>query len=412
MLQGKHIIVGITGGIAAYKMAYGVRELRRAGAEVRVVMTPSATQFVSPLTFATLSQNKVYVNMFPLDSSTNTEDRTEHINLAMWADAMLIAPASANTIAKIANGIADNFLTTLALALRAPLLLAPAMDTDMYTNEVTQLNLARLKERGCFIIEPKEGELASGLVGLGRLPEVEEIINELDRILSGTKRDLGSMRILVTAGPTQEPIDPVRFIGNRSSGKMGFAVAQAASLRGASVTLVTGPTHLETPRNVVRVNVTTAEEMHDAVLNYFKNHDALVMAAAVADFTPAKVSSSKIKKTGAAEEGLTLRLQPTRDILSEVATSKQHQIVVGFAIETENELENARKKLASKKLDFIVINNPLQKGAGFGTDTNLVTILHADGRTESLPLMPKFDVAMIILDRIAALYESLKKDGS
>jgi len=401
MLNGKHIIVGITGGIAAYKMAYCVRELRRTGAEVRVVMTPSAAQFVTPLTFATLSGNEVVVHTFPPDTASGTDRRTAHIELGLWGDAMLIAPASANTIAKIAHGIADNFLTTLTLALRCPLILAPAMDADMWTNDATRENLARLKERGCFVIEPKEGPLASGLTGPGRLPEVEEILAELDAILSGLKSDLKGVKVLVTAGPTEEPVDPVRFIGNRSSGRMGFAIALAASRRGADVTLVSGPCELETPRNVERVDIVTAGEMREAVLMRLDAHDVLVMAAAVADFTPAKPTESKIKKSS--EGGLTLELKPTADILQEVASLKKGQVIVGFALETDDDAANARKKLSDKKLDFIVLNNPLTEGAGFGTTTNVVTFLYPDGRTKALPKMPKYDVAWRLLDRVAAI---------
>ncbi len=402
MLEGKHIIVGVTGGIAAYKSPLLVRELVRAGATVQVVMTPAATHFVTPLTLATLSRREVILDMFP-SAEQPAEQWTRHIELAVWGDLMVIAPATANTIAKIVCGMADNFLTSLVLALRCPLLVAPSMDGDMYANPVTQQNIARLRERGVGIIEPESGELASGLVGPGRLPDPSVIAESVSRVLAGTRKDLPGRRILVTAGPTYEPIDPVRFLGNRSSGKMGFALAAAAARRGAVVTLVSGPVHLPTPAGVHRIDVMTAREMHEAVMKEFDGTDVLIMAAAVADFTPATPSPAKIKREKVAGDSWTIACVKNPDILRAVGERKTRQILVGFALETEDELANAREKLTRKGLDLVVMNNPTVDGAGFGADTNVVTIIAPDGTAEQLPRKPKTDVADDILDRIARL---------
>jgi phosphopantothenoylcysteine decarboxylase/phosphopantothenate--cysteine ligase len=402
MLEGKHIILGVTGGIAAYKVPLVVRELVRAGAGVQVVMTPAATQFVTPLTFATLSHREVVLDMFPSPEQPATQ-WTKHIELAVWGDVMVIAPATANTIAKIVHGMADNFLTTLVLALRCPLIVAPSMDADMYRNVVTQQNVAWLRERGVTIIEPESGELASGLVGPGRLPEPAAIIGTVNSVLAGVKTDLAGKRILVTAGPTYEPIDPVRFLGNKSSGKMGFAIAAAAARRGAGVTLIAGPVQLPTPAGVRRLDVTTAREMHDAVLKEFDDTDALIMAAAVADFTPATVATTKIKRETVSGESWNIACVKNPDILRAATDRKKHQVMVGFALETTDELAHARRKLTEKQLDLVVMNNPNVEGAAFGADTNVVTLLTADGTTEQLPRKPKTDVAHDILDRIAHL---------
>jgi phosphopantothenoylcysteine decarboxylase/phosphopantothenate--cysteine ligase len=404
MLTGKHIILGVTGGIAAYKSAFLVRELVRGGAEVQVVMTRAATEFITPLTLGTLSRREVLIDMFPSAKDRPIGQWTRHIDLAMWADVMLIAPASANTIAKIAFGTADNFLTTLVLALRCPLLIAPAMDVDMYANEATQRNLTMLREMGVSIIGPETGELASGLSGPGRLAEVDKLVQALRHALSFGGRDLTDRKILVTAGPTYEPIDPVRFIGNRSSGKMGFALAVAGVQRGAEVTLVSGPVHLHTPRNVKRIDVETAEEMAGVVNREFLHSDVLIMAAAIADFSPRHAVQHKIRREGTNGETMTIALKRNPDILKDLSSKKSHQIVVGFALEMEDGLENARKKLASKHLDFIVLNNPMEDGAAFGADTNVVTLIAPGTDPEKLPRLPKIDVAHAILTRVAHLF--------
>ncbi|MEW6511275.1 MAG: bifunctional phosphopantothenoylcysteine decarboxylase/phosphopantothenate--cysteine ligase CoaBC [Bacteroidota bacterium] len=401
MFTGKRILLGVTGGIAAYKSALLVRELVRAGAEVQVIMTRAATQFITPLTMSTLSRREVVVEMFPASPEDPALQSTKHIELALWGDVMLIAPASANTIAKIAHGTADNFLTTLVLALRCPLAVAPAMDMDMYLNETTQRNVASLREVGCHIIDPEIGELASGLSGPGRLPEVDRLLDGVGKILAGAHRDLAGKNVLVTAGPTHEPIDPVRYVGNRSSGKMGFAMATAAAHRGANVTLIAGPVALRTPRSVRRIDVQTAREMAGAVEREFPSSQLLVMAAAVADFAPAHVAEQKIKRSGTG--GLTLELTPNPDILRSVAKRKKGQIVVGFALETEHGEEHARAKLKDKQLDLIVLNNPREEGAAFGADTNIVTLISPDGEPERLPQMAKIDVAHAILSRAAVL---------
>ncbi len=404
MMSGKHILLGVTGGIAAYKTAPLIREFVKAGAEVQVIMTRSATQFITPLTLSTLSKRPVIIEMFPPSPDQPTEHWTKHIELGLWADVMLIAPASANTTAKLAHGLADNFLTTLALALRCPLMLAPSMDVDMYRNEQTQRNLDALKEAGCHIIDPGEGELASGLEGPGRLPEVPVLFNAVGALLDKVHQDLRGKHVLVTAGPTQEPIDPVRYIGNRSSGKMGFAVANAAAQRGADVTLISGPVSIGTPRNTRRIDVGTAAEMQTEVLRAFGSTDLLVMAAAVADFAPARSFPGKIKREDVGAS-MTINLRRNADILGEVAAQRTHQVVVGFALETENGIQNAQHKLAAKKLDAIVLNNPQDNGAAFGSDTNVVSILTPDGSVEHLPKMSKFDVANELLDRVKPLLQ-------
>ena len=406
MLSGKHIILGVTGGIAAYKSALLVREFVRAGAEVQVVMTKAATHFITPLTLSTLSGREVLLEMFPVAPDRPTAQWTKHIDLGMWADIMLVAPASANTIAKIAHGFSDNFLTTLVLALRGPLVLSPAMDMDMWKNDSTQDNVERLRQLGCHVIPPEAGELASGLTGPGRLPDPDTIVRFVEGVLDRVHQDLRAKRILVTAGPTQEPIDPVRYVGNRSSGKMGFALASAASQRGAAVTLVSGPVSLQTPRNVRRIDVTTTEEMSAAVEQEFASIDVVLMAAAVADFKPAEPVTSKVKRESLKGDLLTLQLRKNPDILKRIAEKKTHQILVGFALETENEVENAKRKMEEKHLDIVVLNNPQEPGAGFGTDTNVVTIISGGADLEKLPCMTKFDVANEILNRIVPLLKS------
>ncbi len=402
MLRGKHIVLGVTGGIAAYKACYLLRELVHAGAEVKVIMTDAATKFVAPLTFSTLSNNPVATDLWASNQSTSSEIGTRHIDFANWADMLLIAPASAQTIAKLANGLSDNLLTITALACTRPILLAPTMDADMYLSSVTQENIARLKERGYFIIPTEKGEHASGLQGPGRLPEIAAIIDFVERIARKSHHDFRKKRILVTAGPTYEAIDPVRFISNRSSGKMGFAIANAAALRGATVTLVTGPVSLETPKNVARIDVESAQEMFKAVNDHGKKADAIIMAAAVADYAPENPARQKIKKR-AGSGTPNLRLITTPDILETLGKRKNGKLLVGFALETDNGLANAREKLKRKNLDLIVLNTLKQRKSVFGSDSNVVTIIDRKGKAEQFPEMPKFDVANTILDRIKDL---------
>jgi phosphopantothenoylcysteine decarboxylase/phosphopantothenate--cysteine ligase len=403
VLRGKHILVGVTGGIAAYKVCYLVRDLRKAGADVRVIMTEAAGRFVTPLTFSALSGHDVAGDLWTLNQSTGSDIGTQHIALANWAEVFVIAPASANSIAKMTYGLSDNLLTIVALASRCPIVLAPTMDADMYLNPVTQQNISMLQERGYVVVPPEEGDLASGLKGPGRLPELQIIIDTIERVLSTSAQDLKGKRILVTAGTTHEAIDPVRFIGNRSSGKMGFALANAAALRGAHVTLVTGPVQLETPRNVTRVDVESAEQMYEVVMAHAQKSDAVIMAAAVADFRPQTPAHNKIKKD-AGKKQFSLVLTETKDILFSLGQKKKKgTLLVGFALETQDELRNAQEKLKKKNLDLIVLNSLKDKGAGFGGDTNVVTIVDKRGKVEKLPLMSKFDVANEILNRLKKL---------
>jgi phosphopantothenoylcysteine decarboxylase/phosphopantothenate--cysteine ligase len=401
-MHGKHVLIGVTGGIAAYKVGYLVRDLAKSGAEVKVMMTEAGTRFVAPLTFSALSKNRVFTDLWTNDQSLDSDIGTQHINLANWADVLVIAPASANTISKLAFGISDNLLTTVSLATTRPILLAPTMDAEMYLNAVTQRNLVTLKERGYIIIPPTEGELASGLSGPGRLPEIKCIVETIEKVLNQLNRDLKKKRVLVTAGPTYEPIDPVRFIGNRSSGKMGFAVANAAAQRGAEVTLIAGPTHLETPRNVTRINVESAQEMLKTVLLHAKRTNAVIMAAAVSDYTPSKPAEHKIKKQKGSEE-LDLKLSTTEDILATLGRRKGKMVLVGFALETKDKLSGAKEKLRKKNLDLIVLNSFGKQNRVFGSDFNTVTIISRRGKVEKLSEMPKFDVANKILDKVKAI---------
>jgi len=401
--KDKHIIVGVTGGIAAYKTPLLVREIRKAGSEIRVVMTESAAEFVTPMTLSTLSGGEVIVNTFPDQKTSAVRAGVWHIDLAQWADIMVIVPATANTIAKLAHGYADNAVTALALSLRCPLLIAPSMDVDMWRHEATQRNITALKELGYHVLLPEEGQLASGLTGPGRLPELAIIMEAVERILQHANRDFRGKKILVTAGPTHEPIDPVRFIGNRSSGKMGHAIAVAAAQRGADVTLVSGPVAISTPKNVRRIDVETAQEMYNVVMRSLGSQDALIMAAAVSDFTPAVPMTRKIRKEEITGKKLSLELKPTKDILQAVSERKNEIVVVGFALETGKGLANAKDKLKRKNLDFIVLNNADEPGAGFGTETNIVTIISKNGRAKRLPKMLKYDVAHEILNRVARI---------
>ncbi len=402
-LKGRKLILGVTGSIAAYKAAELVRQCKKAGAEVQVLMTPDAARFITPLTLGTLSEREVLTEIFP-----NNEEGTwtKHVQLGLWADLFVVAPATAQTLAKMAHGFSDSMLTASVLAARCPLLVAPAMDHDMYLHPATQANLERLKSFGYAIMQPGYGALASGLVGHGRMPEPEEIvarIAEMVNTTAGTPTGGGVLtgkHVLVTAGPTREPIDPVRVITNHSTGSMGYAMAEAAAHHGARVTLISGPTALDTPPGIDRIDVTTAEEMHAAVQAHSEAH-LVIMAAAVADYTPIEPATSKLKKN---DEAMTIRLRRTPDILAALGQEKREgQMLVGFAMETDDGLANAQRKLVSKNLDWIVLNNVHEEGAGFGTGTNRVTLIHHSGHSEDLPRMPKRAVAEALLDRMLGL---------
>jgi phosphopantothenoylcysteine decarboxylase/phosphopantothenate--cysteine ligase len=400
VLQNKQIILGVTGGIAAYKAAMVCSQLVQGGALVDVVMTEAAQKFITPLTFQALTHRPVYTDIFDIPPGQNIP----HITLANTADLLLIAPATANTLAKIANGLADDLLAAIALATPAPLLLAPAMETDMWQHPSTQANLEKLRAWGATIVGPAEGRLASGEVGRGRMVEPEEIVSTA-RIALGRKGDLAGWRVVVTAGGTREAIDPVRFVSNHSSGKMGYAVAIAARDRGAKVTLITAAT-LPEPFGMEVVRVDSAAQMLAAVLQGTRQADLLVMAAAVADFRPQTVAGQKIKKKGDTE-GLTLEMVRNPDILAEVAAQKAAgagpQITVGFAAETEDLLANAQSKLERKKLDLIVANDVTASDAGFAVDTNRVALLSAGGAVKELPLLTKAEVAEVVLDEVKRL---------
>jgi len=395
VLTGKRILLGVTGSIAAYKAVELLRELMKREAEVQVVMTEAATRFVAPLTFETLSRQPVLLDMFTLAY----ESRIGHIAATARADLFVIAPVTANTIAKLAHGLADDFLTNIYLASRCPVLLAPAMDSDMYQHAAVQENLARLRQRGIHVVGPASGELASGLVGPGRLVEPAEIVEAIEKLLAPSG-DLTGEVVLVTAGPTREPLDPVRYISNRSSGKMGYAIAEAAAHRGARVVLVSGPTALDPPREAQLVPVETAQEMYEAVLAHLEAVTVVIKAAAVADYRPKQVAREKIKKDERVPE---VTLESTPDILAEIGKRKGRRILVGFAAETQDLVANARKKLQRKNLDLMVANDVSQPGAGFDADTNLVKILDAKGGVEELPLLPKAAVADRILERVVHL---------
>ena len=395
------VALGISGGIAAYKAAELLRILQERGVEVQVVMTRNACEFVTPLTFAALSGRKVITEMFgSLQGQANLESAIEHIAVAQSIDALVIAPATANVLAKMAHGIADDFLTTLCLATKAPLIAAPAMNVNMWENPATQKNVETLRARGVKVLPPDEGYLACGMTGAGRLTSVESIAHAVLATL-GLSDDLGGECVLVTAGPTQEPWDEVRYLSNMSSGKMGYALAEASRRRGARVVLVSGPTDLDPPAGVEVECVRTAEEMAQSVLRRFEQATVTLMAAAVADFRPAEVYSRKIKK----QDGTpTLKLEPTPDILAMIAARRRPgQVVVGFAAESENLLANAAAKLRDKALDFIVANDVLQPGAGFDSDTNIVTLVFPDGHSKPLQKMSKLLVAHRILDQVVAI---------
>ena len=394
MLAGKTIVLGVTGGIAAYKSAEIVRLLVKEGAVVRVIMTKNAQEFITPLTLQTLSGNPVATETFNLTQ----ESEIGHIRLADTADLILIAPATADVIAKLANGLADDLLSTVLLATTAPVLLAPAMNVHMYAHPLVQENMRKLAKYGYSFIEPTEGFLACGYEGKGRLADPGDIVEEVRSAL--TKKDMHNEHVIVTAGPNAEPIDPVRFITNRSTGKMGFAMARVAWRRGAEVTLVSGPTSLAPPRGVRFTGVRTAVEMQKAILDHYQTATMVVSAAAIADYRPARVAAQKIKKT---EGDLVIELARNPDILKELSSLKGDRLHVGFATETENVLENAVRKLQSKNLDMIVANDVTQEGAGFSHDTNIVTLIDRTERMETLPLMSKDEVAHAVYDRLLAL---------
>ena len=395
MMAGKKIVLGVCGGIAAYKAVEIVSRLKKAGASVQVIMTQGATKFVTPLTFRELSGNPVVHTMWDEPKTWNVE----HIAIASWADCFLLAPATANIIGKLAHGIADDMLSTTLLATTAPVILAPAMNTNMYLNPITQQNIEKLRGVGYRFIEPGTGSLACGTSGPGRLPEPVDIVRAVEEFLT-ENLDLSGKKILVTAGGTREPIDPVRFIGNRSSGKMGYALAEAAVQRGATVILISGPVHLPPPPGVTTIQVESARQMRDAVMAEFAECDIVIKAAAVADYRVSHQASHKIKKT---DDNLTLILEKNPDILAELGQLKKNQVLVGFAAETEDLIGHAADKLRRKKADMIVANDVSLPGAGFNCDTNVVKLLYKDGRVEELPKMSKKELAGLILDRIIVL---------
>ena len=400
MLKGKHILVGVTGGIAAYKTANIIRLLVKDGAEVKVLMTRNAKEFITPLTLATLSKNPVLTEFYDPQNG----DWNNHVEMGLWAELFLIAPATANSIAKMANGIADNLLLTTYLSSRCPVFIAPSMDMDMLNHSATIINIETLKAFGNIILEPSSGELASGLTGKGRMVEPEEIVMEIKNFLSKKKiyKPLKGRRFLINAGPTQEPIDPVRFISNYSSGKMGIALADQAAELGADVVLILGPVILKpTNKSVKLIDVKTAESMAEECISRFYDCDVAILSAAVADFTPEKAELKKIKK---ADNVLVLKLKPTIDIAATLGKRKKtSQILAGFALETDNEIENAKEKLVRKNMDIIVLNSLKESGAGFGHDTNKITIIDRDNNIDKFELKSKVEAAKDILDKIVTL---------
>lgn len=400
MLKGKKIVLGITGSIAAYKSCLIIRELIKAGAEVQVVITPAGKEFITPITLSALTQKPVISDFFSQRDGT----WHSHVALGLWADAMLIAPCTASTLGKMANGIADNMLITTYLSMKAPVFIAPAMDLDMYQHPTTQQNMERLKGFGNHIIEPASGFLASGLEGKGRMEEPERIVDFVDNVLSRKEEErceMSGKRILITAGPTYEKIDPVRFIGNYSSGKMGFALAEECADRGAEVTLIAGPVALKTTHpNIRRIDVESCEDMYQAATQVFPQQDAAILCAAVADFRPEHATDLKIKR---GKDDLVIRLKPTYDIAAELGHMKsEHQVLVGFALETNNEEANAQRKLEKKNLDFIVLNSLQNKGTCFQSDENQISIISRDGQ-QDYERKPKQDVASDIVDKLATL---------
>ncbi|OQP05298.1 bifunctional phosphopantothenoylcysteine decarboxylase/phosphopantothenate--cysteine ligase CoaBC [Geobacillus sp. 44B] len=401
MVYGKNILLCVTGGIAAYKAAALTSQLTQRGANVKVIMSEGACQFITPLTFQALSRNEVYVDTF----AEKNPAVIAHIDLADWADLVLVAPATANTIGKLANGIADNMITTTLLATKAPVWIAPAMNVHMYEHPAVQANIETLYRFGYRFIEPSEGYLACGYVGKGRLEEPEKIIKNIENYFSSANPLLKGKKVLVTAGPTREKLDPVRFFSNRSTGKMGYAIAEAAARFGAEVTLISGPTELEAPANVKTIRIESAQDMYEAVMERFPDVDIVIKSAAVADYRPKHVFAKKIKKQPG---DYIVEMERTIDILKTLGERKTSQILVGFAAETDHVEEYARQKLESKRLDMVVANNVTQEGAGFAGDTNVVTIFKRDGSVRSLPLMSKKQVAEEILKEIHQYIEAIR----
>lgn len=391
--MSKHIVLGITGGIAVYKILDVASRLRKLGYEMTTIMTKNACEFVNPLSFETITNNYVVTDTFERPKTWDVE----HIALAKKADCMLIAPATANIIGKVANGIADDMLSTTIMAARGKVIFAPAMNSAMYENPIVQENIAYLKDKGYQFIEPDSGWLACGDLGSGKLPAPERIVKEVTDLLEMSTRDLVGKHFLITAGPTIEAIDPMRYLTNHSSGKMGYAIAEAAARRGADVTLVSGPTQLSCPKGVKRIEVGSALEMYDAVHQYFEQADVVIKSAAVADFRPSQISSQKIKKNG---DHMILELVPNPDILKSLGERKTHQVLVGFAAETQNVIEYAKEKIKKKHLDFIVANNISVKDAGFKGDTNIVTLIDKEGRIMAYEKMSKSKLGHIILDKV------------
>ena len=402
------IALGVTGGVAAYKAAELVRRLQQEQIEVQVVMTRSAQEFVAPLTFAALTGQKVITGLFGNEAPANVESAIEHIAVAQRIDGLVIAPATADIIAKLAHGVADDFLTTLYLATTAPVVVAPAMNVNMWEHAATRENVRVLRDRGVHVVTPDEGYLACGMTGAGRLAGLDAIVEAVRETLR-IRHDLENETVLVTAGPTCEDLDPVRFLTNRSSGRMGFAVAEAAARRGAHVILISGPVSLETPAGITRVDVRTTEEMHRAVLANLDRATVVVMAAAVADYRPVVSHASKLKR---GTEHLSIELEPTADILADVSRHRGERVLIGFAAETEHVADHARRKLKEKAVDLIVANDVTAPGAGFDHDTNIVTIFRNDGREQSLPKLTKIQVAHRIFDEVVELRRSMNRVGS
>ncbi|MED3564305.1 bifunctional phosphopantothenoylcysteine decarboxylase/phosphopantothenate--cysteine ligase CoaBC [Bacillus xiapuensis] len=403
MLQDKKIVLGVTGGIAVYKAAALTSKLVQAGAQVKVILSESAAKFVTPLTFQALSRNEVYIDTFD-EKDPNV---IAHINLADWADLIIVAPATANTIAKLANGLADNMLTTLLLATAAPVWIAPAMNVHMYDHPAVKKNLATLAEFGYQFIEPGEGYLACGYVGKGRLEEPEKIVELVLTFFQKESPLLKGKTVVITAGPTREKIDPVRFISNHSTGKMGFALAEQARKNGANVILISGPVSLPNPAGINVIRVESAEEMYKAALKFFDDADVVIKTAAVADYRPKIVHDEKVKKQPG---NAVIELERTKDILAELGKRKIKQVLIGFAAETNNVEEYARKKLHAKNADLIVANNVKAEGAGFGTETNIVTMFKRDGTVKELPMMTKHDVAEKIIEEISSLLKDMAEN--
>jgi phosphopantothenoylcysteine decarboxylase/phosphopantothenate--cysteine ligase len=392
-IGGKNLVLGITGSIAVYKSAELVRHLKKVDTVVKVVMTANATRFVTPLTFETLSGNRVICDMFSRDGTS-----IDHVSLAQDSDLIIIAPATANFLAKMAHGLGDDFLSTLILAATAKILICPAMDKEMYSNQIVKANILSLKERGFIVMEPEEGMLASGTIGIGRFPDPSAIMEVIGRLL--TDHDLKGLKVLITAGPTIEYIDPVRIVTNRSTGKMGYALARSAWRRGADVTLVTGPTHLDPPQGIQMIKVKTAEEMREAVLNNYRDRDVVIKAAAVSDYRPLRRAQEKEKRK---KGPIKLEMVPTTDILAELGKDKGDISLVGFAAETTDHIANARDKMKDKNLDLVVVNDVSREDRGFAADSNEVRMIDRKGNEEAVPLMSKEGVADRILDKIKGL---------